>query len=214
MLVRTHFEDRESWLDGRGVGIGGSEAAAVLGLSPWLSSVRLWEQKTGQKQAKNISDNPSVARGVAVEDPMRRLFYALHPEMILAHYPYDLLYQDNRPWLFATLDGELREKETGKKGILEIKSGDCIKRADWEAWDNKIPEHYYVQGLHQLLATGWDFVCFFAILFNAEGDASLRSYRFDRAEVLQDMDYLLGKETAFWESVTKKEIPAMRLPQI
>ena len=39
--------NREEWLQARRRGIGGSDAAAVLGLSPWKSNVRLWEEKTG-----------------------------------------------------------------------------------------------------------------------------------------------------------------------
>ena len=53
VLIRKHFEDRESWLEGRQeLGIGGSDAAAVCGLSPWTSPVELWKIKTGQKKGQ------------------------------------------------------------------------------------------------------------------------------------------------------------------
>ena len=65
VLIRKHFEDRESWLEGRQeLGIGGSDAAAVCGLSPWTSPVELWKIKTGQKKPKRtkfFTDSSRIA---------------------------------------------------------------------------------------------------------------------------------------------------------
>ena len=74
-LIRKHFENRESWLEGRQeLGIGGSDAAAVCGLSPWTSPVELWKIKTGQKKQKDISANAAVERGVRMEPALRELY--------------------------------------------------------------------------------------------------------------------------------------------
>ena len=48
------------WHAERAKGIGGSEAAAIVGLSPWCSNVELWQRKTGRKAAPDISDNAAV----------------------------------------------------------------------------------------------------------------------------------------------------------
>jgi predicted phage-related endonuclease len=37
---------REGWLKERREGIGGSEAAAILGMNPYMTNVELWEYKT------------------------------------------------------------------------------------------------------------------------------------------------------------------------
>ena len=41
-------------------GIGSSEAAAILGLSPFKTNVEVWEEKVGLREPKDISDNPAV----------------------------------------------------------------------------------------------------------------------------------------------------------
>ena len=56
VLVSTEGLPEKDWLDYRRRGIGGSDAAAVLGLCPWKSNVRLWEAKTGLRQPEDISD--------------------------------------------------------------------------------------------------------------------------------------------------------------
>ena len=87
-LIRKHFEDRESWLEGRQeLGIGGSDAAAVCGLSPWTSPVELWKIKTGQKKQKDISSSAVVERGVRMEPALRNLYAAMNPQMQVEHYP-------------------------------------------------------------------------------------------------------------------------------
>ena len=81
-LIRKHFEDRDSWLIGRQeLGIGGSDAAAVCGLSPWTSPVELWRIKTGQKKQKDISANAAVERGVRMEPALRELYAAMNPQI-------------------------------------------------------------------------------------------------------------------------------------
>lgn len=127
-LIRQHFEDRESWLEGRQeLGIGGSDAAAVCGLSPWMSPVELWRVKTGQKKQKDISSSAVVERGVRMEPALRNLYAAMNPQMQVEHFPYDILAQSERPWLTATLDGDLTD-ENGRRGILEIKTGQLMKK--------------------------------------------------------------------------------------
>ena len=62
-------DTREEWLEARKGTIGGSEAAAVLGKSPWLTNTQLWEDKTGRKPRGEIS-NDATEYGRAAEDPL------------------------------------------------------------------------------------------------------------------------------------------------
>lgn len=211
-LVRNHFENRESWLEGRQeLGIGGSDAAAVCGLSPWISPVELWKIKTGQKKAKDISANAAVERGVRMEPALRNLYAAMNPQIKVEHYPYDILAQSARPWLTATLDGELTD-ENGRHGILEIKTGQIMKKADYEKWsDGKIPDYYMAQVVWQMLATGWDFVDLFAALQDIRGDWSIRSRRIERADHEDDLAWMIEKADTFWNYVQKRQMPPMVL---
>ena len=47
-LVKTQQLSREDWLQVRQQGIGSSDAAAAVGLSPYKSPLQLWAEKTGQ----------------------------------------------------------------------------------------------------------------------------------------------------------------------
>ena len=65
---------REKWLEERKKGIGGSDAAAILGLNPYKDNIKLWEEKTGRRQAEDISEKEYVKYGTNAEDLLRELF--------------------------------------------------------------------------------------------------------------------------------------------
>ena len=50
----------KQWLEERKNGIGGSDAATILGLNPYKTNIQLWEEKTRRKEAEDISDKPYV----------------------------------------------------------------------------------------------------------------------------------------------------------
>ena len=209
MLNRRAFPDREAWLRGRQEfpGIGASEAAAIVGLSRWTSPIRLWREKTGRDPPKEISGNANVRFGTAAEEHLRALFMLQHPELSLSYHAYDFLYQEERPWLRCTLDGELTEIDSRENGILEVKTAELSAKADWEAWNGKIPEYYLCQILHQFQATGFSFAYLYAMLLALDGTAALRSYYFRREDYTKDMAWLLDREEKFWNNVTEDKMP-------
>lgn len=212
MLEYITHSDRKSWLADRKIGIGASEAAAIYGVSRWNTPVGLWEEKTGKRRPKDLSGSEAVEEGNRVEGPMRELFGALHPEYILDYRPYDMLRQAERPWLYATLDGELTEIQTGKRGILEIKRHEIGGKSDWVEWDGRIPDHYYTQICHQFLATQFDFAFLWALLrFPSSGEIKLQDYYFLPADCQGDMEALLGQEERFWDCVQRKKRPGAKL---
>ena len=213
-LQRITFETRDDWLVGRSEqnGIGGSEAAASIGLSPWQSQIDLWKLKSYQAQPRDLSDNAAIQKGVTWEPILRDLFRKTHIEYIVEHHPYDILFQSERPWLFATLDGEVIERETNRRGVLEIKTGTPSGKAGWEKWNNgNMPQHYYCQVLHELMATGYDFVRLFACLFSMDGSYTIKTYEIERDDVTDDMAWLLQKESEFWGYVQRGIMPPMTL---
>lgn len=215
-LERICPTNREEWLAARQIqGIGASEAAAIVGLSPWMSKNDLWDIKTGKKIAKDLSGNAAIEQGIRMEGAIRTVFAARHPEFKVEHHAYDILYQSERPWLFATLDGEITETlqtsaETDlilKKYPLEIKTSTPRGKADWDKWsDGKIPDNYYIQVLHQMLATGWGGAYLTAFLYGKE-DITIREYEFWRKDCEADLNWLLKEETAFQESIVSGQKP-------
>ena len=144
-------------------------------------------------------------------EPILRAFYAgMRPEYRIVHYPFDILFQEERPWMFASLDGELLLDD--RRGILEIKTATPNGKAGWEKWaDGKMPQNYYVQCLHQLLATGYDFVNLFAVLYSMNGDITLREYEIEREDVKSDLDWLMTEETKAFGYLERGEMPPQRL---
>ena len=209
---RIKCKSREEWLQKRSEinGIGASECAAIVGLSPWKTASDLWNEKVGITKPKDLSDSEQVQKGIRVEPALRELFKANHPELKVYHEPYDILYQANRPWLFATLDGRIR-REDKTQGILEIKSSTPNGKEGWKKWDNQIPSNYFCQLLWQLLATGYDFAVLYAGLYSQDGSMTIREYEITREEVLWDMGWLLTEGENFWLSVKAKKLPSLTL---
>lgn len=210
MLTYEKHKTREEWLSCREGHIGASEAGAIIGVG-FISKIDLWKIKTGRAQPKDLSGNEAVAYGNRAEDALRQLFMAKHPELRLDYRPYDFVYQSERPWLRATLDGELYDTETGQRGILEIKTATCLSKADWAKWNGRVPDGYYAQITEQLLATGFDFAVLFAELTGADGNSQIRTYVFYRYDMQEDMDYLLKEAEKFWHCVETDKIPAVPL---
>lgn len=154
--------------------------------------------------------------GTEAEPLIRRLFSLDFPE-------YQVLYHENRilrsveyPFMQASLDGELTDQE-GRKGILEIKTTNIMNSAQWGKWDGRIPDNYYIQVLHYLLVTGYQFAVLRAhIRSDREGDrrTAVRHYFIERSDVEEDLAMLLQEEKKFWQQVTHNIRPGRILPEI
>ena len=68
------------WIAFRRTGIGGSDAAAILGLSPFKSNIEVWEEKTGVREPEDISAKPQVQYGTKAEDMLVKLFALDYPQ--------------------------------------------------------------------------------------------------------------------------------------
>ena len=212
MLEYKHFPDREAWLKGRKdfPGIGASEAASIVGASSWMSASELWQLKTGRKEPKDLSLNEQVSYGTHAEEHIRALFMLKHPEYKLEDRPFDFMYQKERPWLRCTLDGELVVPD-GERGTLEVKTAQIQSKSQYAQWNNRIPDHYLVQLLHQFLATGYSFAYLTAELMYTDGSSTLRSYYFRAQDYYDDMEWLLEEEEKFWDSVLNQKTPNVKL---
>lgn len=220
-------KNHDEWLALRLKGIGGSEAAAVIGQSPWCSNVELWKRKTGRATSPDISNNGAVQYGHDAEPLLRGLFALDYADRYRTEYlsEFDMVCHPEHPYIFATLDGRLTELATGRKGVLEIKTTSILRSMQKEHWwkDGKpcIPQQYFIQVLHQLLATGWDFAILHAQLRYEYGDnpedirSERRTYTIERSNHLEDLEYLQQKEVEFWERYVMWDVcPPQILPEI
>lgn len=214
ILPKTHAE----WIDARKNGIGASDAGVILGVSKWKSNMELWFEKTGQKQPADISDKPYVKYGHDAEPFLRGLFALDHPEYKVTYEsPYKMIFSDDHPFIFCTPDGELEEIATGRRGGLEIKTTEIMNSRQWSEWDGRIPDTYYAQVLHQMLATGWEFVWLRAQIkwHSRKGPRTdIRDYQIERNEVQEDIEWVRDSEISFWNSVLERKQPGLKLPEI
>ena len=199
------------WLIERRKGIGGSDASAILGLNPYKTNVQLWEEKTGRRsEDDSISNLDCVKYGKAAEEPLRMLFELDYPQYKVDYDEYRQYRNPIYPFIAGTLDGALTDKTTGRRGVLEVKTTEILSSMQKEKWqDDHIPDNYYIQILHYLLATGFDFVILKAQLKYQYGDSvriKTKHYTIEREEVKDDLDMLLKEEIKFWTEYVEKDI--------
>ena len=217
MINRQTLPSREAWLKARANTIGGSDAAAVLGVSPWMSNVVLWEIKTGQKSQKDVSAITLVKYGIEAEKYLRELFKLDHEEMVVHYYENNLFTNDDYPWAHYSADGWMMDRNTNEFGLLEIKTAEMIGQSSWLKWENGIPTSYLCQICHGLAVTDAAFVIVKAQLKYWKEDRlfiTTREYRYEREQLEDDIKYLMTAEEQFWEGVQSHKRPPLILPQI
>ncbi len=210
------FENEAAWKKGRLRGIGGSDASAIVGDNPYKTNIDLFEEKTGRRIPEDISEKPYVIYGHAAEPLIRELFKLDHPEYHVEHHEYRILQSVEHPFLQASLDGELTDKQ-GRRGVLEVKTTNILQSMQREKWNDQIPQNYYIQILHYLLVTGYEFAVLKARLISRWADGlrvQEKEYFIERSEVQEDLDYLLAEEIKFWKYVEAGRRPPLILPEI
>lgn len=209
--------NRTEWLKERKKGIGGSDSATIIGKNPYKSNVELWEEKTGRKEAEDISKKSYVEYGTKAEDLLRELFKLDFPQYEVKHSENSIIKHPKYPFLFASLDGTLIDKETGEMGVLEIKTTEILRSMQWEKWKDKVPDNYFCQVLHYLNVTGYSFAILKAQLkyeYKEDGiRLDTRHYLIKREDVEDSIKYLEEKEIDFWTKYVETDTrPPLVLP--
>ncbi|WP_432111402.1 YqaJ viral recombinase family protein [Streptomyces sp. YPW6] len=135
------------WHAARANGIGGSEIAAVMGISPHESRFSLWHRK--QRLIAPVEESEEMFWGKVHEPAICRRFAQLHPEFAVDISP--TYAAADRPWQIANPDRLINADEaTGiPTAIVEAKTA----RDDhgWgKAGTDEIPVHYRAQALWYL----------------------------------------------------------------
>ena len=178
------YTTRQEWLDLRRTGIGASDIAAVLGVSPWSTPRQVWIQKT-TPEAPEAMTNEDMEWGLRMEG---LILAEAEDRLGLDFVPQLLVRSDERPWMMATVDG------ITDGAVLEVKKVD-----DW-SWD-EIPDHYMMQVQWQLAVTGYDKGWIAALH---------RGRRLELYPVLRDEEVIAGLVEAgerFWLLVEQVEPP-------
>lgn len=209
------LDSREDWLNHR-ERIGGSDASAILGMNPYRTNIELWQIKTGQLIPEDISEKPYVKYGTEAEKYLRELFKLDFPEYQVMYVENNMFLNDKYNFGHASLDGWLID-QNGRRGVWECKTTNILQSMQKEKWNHRIPDNYYVQLLHYLLITEFEFAVLKAQLkyeFNGEIYLQTKHYKIERAEVQEDIEFLESAERKFWKQVQERKRPDLILPEI
>lgn len=210
------LKSHEEWLQHRTGRIGGSDASAIVGMNPYKTNVELWLEKTGQMVPEDISEKPYVKYGTQAEFHLRELFRLDYPEYEVEYVENNMWLNDKFPFAHASLDGWLTD-QNGRKGILEIKTTNILQSMQKEKWKNRIPDNYYIQILHYLMITEFEFAVLKAQLkyeFDGETYLQTKHYKIERSEVEADIEFLESSEKRFWKQVQERRKPGLILPEV
>lgn len=144
----------EGWHAARSSGIGGSEAAAILGLSPWLSPFALWHAKSGGWV--DSESTPEQAWGTAIEPALLAWWRTAHEPEGWSTYgvPGATYVHRDRTWQHANPDGIAQHRD-GRLCVVEAKKASSDD--DWgQPGTDEVPPYYRVQVVHYMDVLGVD----------------------------------------------------------
>ena len=189
-LAKTLDMPREQWLELRRQGIGGSDAAAILGLSPWKTAMDVWLEKTGEYIEDE--DNEKMYWGNVLEDTVSREFMIRSGLKVRRRNA--ILKHRKHHFMIANVDRLV----IGHKAGLECKTAGQYSADDWAMG---VPDYYIPQVQHYMAVTGYK-AWYVAVLI---GGQEFKYYKIARDDSF--IRELIQVETAFWKLVEERTPP-------
>ena len=189
--VSTKGMSREDWLAQRRKTIGGSDAAAIVGLSRYSSAYTVFMDKTGRLPDK--PDNEAMRLGRDLEDYVAKRWQEETGKKVRRLQA--MLYNPLYPFAHADVDRMVIGEDAG----LECKTTSALDVKQFKGVE--FPEKYYGQCVHYLAVTGaqrW----YLAVLVFGRGFFVYTLER-DQAEI----DALMAAEGDFWTGYVERDTP-------
>lgn len=184
--------------------VGGSDAAAILGVSPWKSEFALYQEKTGEYQEEitpakqRIFNRGKRWEPIVIEMLVDELEDRGHDVQIITR---NARYVDpEHGFLAAEIDLELMLD--GKHVNGEMKTVHPFAAKDWgEQGTDEIPIYYTAQVAHGQMVTGRNKTIVAALI----GADDLRVHEVNRDDEL--VGIIRSREVEFWERIQRREPP-------
>ncbi|HWU35440.1 MAG TPA: YqaJ viral recombinase family protein [Methylovorus sp.] len=169
--------------------IGGSDIAAILGISPYKSIVDLWLDKTTPPR-EGGQNAAAKRRGTRLEPYIRDMITEEHGLQIV---DFNSRYQDEEiPYFASEIDFEYFDAETGQVENGEIKTVHPFKAKEWgDINTDLLPIHYVAQVQWGLGVKRRNRCKVFALI----GD-ELKPYQIDRDE--ETIQAMRARAVEFW----------------
>lgn len=178
-------------------GIGGSDAAAICGLSRWRTPVQIYLNKIGESCI--IEETEAMHFGHVLEQVVADEFTRLTGLKVRRYSTNETLRHPDYPHIMGHIDRKIEGQEIG----LECKTaGRWYSAEEWgETGTDLVPADYLLQCQHYMLVTGWQ-KWHLAVLLAGN---TFRHYEINRDEDI--IASLLKKENTFWKLVQDRIPP-------
>lgn len=191
-LVKTTELSRADWLEVRRTGIGGSDAAAAVGLSPYQSQLELWLSKTcrdTELPKPDPNDMGAATYWGALLEPIVAAAYTRQTGRRVRRVNA-VLRHPTVPFMLANLDREV-------VGESDVQVLECKTAGDYGSrhWQDGPPEYVVLQVQHQLAVTGKQAADVAVLLCGQR----LEVHRIERDDAL--IGQLIALEAEFWRYV-------------
>jgi putative phage-type endonuclease len=189
------------WNRLRSKGIGGSEIAAVVGLSPWTSAFTLWHRKAGKLGPQQPSE--SMNWGKRLEPVVCDAFAERHPDVHIR--TAGLFHHQTRRWQLASCDRLIATEEACQAhAVLEVKTADAHDAFEWgDDGTDEIPPYYRCQALWYLDTLGLP-LSHIAVLI---GGNDYREFVIEYAK--GEAEWLREEGRKFWQTVLDDQPPPL-----
>lgn len=191
MTITTEQRER------RRSGIGGSDAPAIVGVSPYVTPLALWLDKIGEADERVDAPTIPMKIGNALE---RLIMDELGQTIGCEIVPFtETLRDPEHPYLLGHPDGVVMNRLEGAEAKWVSFPSD-----EWgEPETDQVPPHVFIQCTHYLMVTGW--TRYHVGMLSASG--KLNHYIIERNEDI--IAKLRAMEIEFWNLVQSRIAPPM-----
>ena len=180
------------WLEWRRNGIGASDVAGILGLSPWASPWSVWADKVGLSEGPDESEAMEFGKRA---EPMLGGYFTDRTGLQIAGEQTWCTHPEY-PFMLATVDGFVFESDADyiDRAVCDAIAVVEFKTTSEAPWD-EVPAHYACQATHIANVTGFD-VVWFGVLHLAFGRPTFRVHEF--TPDAEDRAFVDEAVTRFW----------------
>lgn len=170
ILINTAGMTNDRWMECRMHGpmgdipytVGGSDIAAIFGVSPWTTPLELWLIKKGRIKPPEKSNANQLQMGHLLE-PIAAYWYEQKSGNAVME-DTNLYQHADHPYALANFDRRFTRASDGEPGILECKSCTYHKASDWA--EDSIPLYYELQLRYYLAVADVNIGAFSAVWGN------------------------------------------------
>ena len=187
----------DNFLVNRRQGIGGSDIAAILGVSKFKTALEVYLSKTTEQPEQQ---GEHLYWGHALENPIIDRFIQDTGALVIRQP--EMRRHPQHQWAIANADALITDSAGNPQAILEIKTSSAFKSREWGADDtDEVPIEYIAQVQWYM----WIYDVQEAYLAALIGGNQYRQYHITRDDELIAM--LAEKAQAFWQNHVIPRIP-------